>query len=844
MRGTLRIYLGAAPGVGKTFAMLGEGHRRRDRGGDVVIGFVEHHGRPRTEELVAGLEQVPRHELLHRGSRFTEMDLDAILARRPDVVLVDELAHTNVPGSRNAKRWQDVEELLKAGIDVISTVNVQHLESLNDVVEQITGIPQRETVPDGVVRSAGQLELVDMSPESLRRRMAHGNVYAAEKVDAALSNYFRVGNLTALRELALLWVADRVDEGLARYREQEGITRTWEARERIVVALTGGPEGDTLIRRAARIAARSGRGDLVAVHVARGDGLTGGSPVRLAEQQALVESVGGAYHQVAGEDVATALLEFARGVNATQIVVGTSRRPLWQYVFGAGVGRQVIDGSGDIDVHMVNHAQAGKGRVPRPRSALSRGRITAGFVLSVLGPALLTLALVPLSDRLALTTDVLLYLTVAVGVALVGGLWPAVIAALAGGVLANWYFTPPLHTLDIDTGENLLALLLSLLVAVAVSLVVDLSARYRRRAARASAEAATLSHLSTEALRSDRSVEALLEQVRETFSLESVTMLERGEDGWTVVARAGGTPCAVPEEADVRVSASDDLLLALRGRTLPASDRRVLSAFAFQAEAALDRRRLRAEAGRARSLAEADRVRTALLAAVSHDLRTPLASIKASVGSLRQQDVVWDAADEADLLATIEESADQLNGLVADLLDMTRLRTGVVAPLTRAVPLDEVVLKAVLPLPPGRLRIEVPETLPQVSTDPGLLERAVANVVANALRHSEGPVLVSGSEGAGHLELRIADRGPGVADADKERIFAPFQRLGDAPGGAGVGLGLAVARGLTEAVGGSLTAQDTPGGGLTMVFTVPIASPGERSEPEMSPEPSPEVSTE
>src|SRR5690349_8854690 len=271
--------------------MLEEGHRRRDRGTDVVIGFVECHGRRNTEALVAGLEAVPRQTLNYRGTTFTEMDVDAVLARQPKVALVDEMAHTNVPGSRNAKRWQDIQQLIDAGITVVTTVNVQHLESLNDVVAQITGVPQRETVPDAVVRQAEQIELVDMTPEALRRRMAHGNIYGPDKVDAALGNYFRVGNLTALRELALLWVADKVDDQLDRYRAEHHIDATWEARERVVVALTGGPEGDTLIRRGARVAARTKGAELVAVHVARGDGLASTDPTHLAHQRVLVESL-------------------------------------------------------------------------------------------------------------------------------------------------------------------------------------------------------------------------------------------------------------------------------------------------------------------------------------------------------------------------------------------------------------------------------------------------------------------------------------------------------------------------------------------------------------------------
>jgi two-component system sensor histidine kinase KdpD len=838
-RGTWRIYLGAAPGVGKTYAMLNEGRRRAGRGTDVVVGFAEPHGRSRTAEQIGDLEVVPRRTLRHRGAEFTEMDLDAVLARRPEVALVDELAHTNVPGCRNAKRWQDVQELLGAGIDVISTVNVQHLESLNDVVERITGVRQRETVPDAVVRRADQVELVDMTPEALRRRLAHGNVYGPEKIDAALANYFRTGNLTALRELALLWVADRVDEGLARYRDQHGITEPWEARERIVVALTGGPEGDTLIRRAARIAARAGRADLLAVRVVHSDGLAESSPRALARQRALLESLGGTYHQVVGDDVPTALLEFARGVNATQLVLGSSRRRGWQFLLAPGVGAAVAREAGELDVHIVTHEHAGKGRgiAGTAGPALSGRRRAAGWALALLGPPVLTALLAGVGEHVGLVGDILFYLGLTVGVALAGGLWPAVAAAVLGTLLANWFFTPPVHTLTIAGLQNTIALLIFIGVAVSVSSVVDLAARRTRQAAQSSAEAETLSMLATSVLRGEKALPALLQRVRETFGVSSAALLEWDGDRWEVAESAGPDPCADPGQAETRVQVVEgtapdgrgEKVLALRGRVLPAADRRVLSAFAAQAAAVLEWRRLDEQAAQARRLAEGNRIRTALLAAVSHDLRTPLASIKAAVSSLRADDVTWSAEDEAELLASIEESADRLDGLIGNLLDMSRLQTGAVVPLTRPVALDEVVPGALRSVPADRVEVEVPETLPAVAADPGLLERALANGVENAVRHSREAVLVSAGElrlgrGSGRVEIRVADRGPGVPDAAKEQIFAPFQRLGDAPGGTGVGLGLAVARGFTEAVGGSLYAEDTPGGGLTMVFALPLAA--------------------
>ncbi|MEU2547955.1 sensor histidine kinase KdpD [Streptomyces roseolus] len=829
-RGKLRIYLGAAPGVGKTYAMLAEAHRRVERGTDCVVGFVEHHGRPRTEVLLHGLEQLPRRALEHRGAVFTEMDVDAVLARRPAVALVDELAHTNVPGSRNSKRWQDVAELLAAGIDVVSTVNIQHLESLGDVVEAITGVRQQETVPDEIVRRADQIELVDMSPEALRRRMAHGNVYTSDKVDAALSNYFRPGNLTALRELALLWTADRVDEYLRQYRGEHNIRSTWQARERIVVGLTGGPEGRTLIRRATRLAEKGAGGEVLAVYIARSDGLTAASPKELAVQRTLVEDLGGTFHHVIGDDIPTALLEFARGVNATQIVLGSSRRRTWQYVLGPGVGQTVARESGpDLDVHIVTHGEVAKGRgLPVARGArLGRSRILGGWLVGVAGPLALALLLTHTDADLGLANDMLLFLALTVGSALLGGFLPALASAAVGSLLLNWFFTPPIHRITIADPLNIVAIAVFFGVAMAVASVVDLAARRTHQAARLRAESEVLSYLAGSVLRGETSLDALLERVRETFSMESVALLERadGAEPWNRAAAVGPHPAARPEDADVDMPVGDHLALALSGRVLPAEDRRVLGAFAAQAAVVLDRQRLVGEAEEARKLAEGNKIRTSLLAAVSHDLRTPLAGIKASVTSLRSDDVEWSEEDRAELLEGIEAGADRLDHLVGNLLDMSRLQTGTVTPLIRAVDLDEVVPMALGGVPDGSAESDVPETLPMVEVDKGLLERAVANIVENAVKYSPDgvPVAVTASTLGDRVELRVVDRGPGVPDESKDGIFEPFQRFGDAPRGSGVGLGLAVARGFVEAMGGTLSAEDTPGGGLTMVLTLRAA---------------------
>ncbi|MEU4218246.1 sensor histidine kinase KdpD [Actinoplanes sp. NPDC026623] len=823
-RGELRIYLGAAPGVGKTYAMLEEAHRRAGRGTDIVVGFVETHGRKHTQAMLADLEVLPRTTVSYRGAEFTEMDLDAVLHRKPGVAVVDELAHTNVPGGRNAKRWQDVQELLAAGITVLTTVNVQHLESLNDVVAQITGVEQRETVPDAVVRAAEQVELVDMTPESLRRRMAHGNIYRPEKIDAALGNYFRTGNLTALRELALLWLADKVDDQLDAYRADHKIDATWETRERVVVALTGGREGDTLIRRAARIADRTKGADLMAVHISRNDGLAGADPATLARHRVLVESLGGTYHQVIGGDVPRALLDFARGVNATQIVLGASSRGRFAQIFSAGVGVTTTALSGSIDVHLVTHERAGQGRrARRAPAALSRGRRIAGFLTVLLGLPALTW-LLHLGTGLSLTNDILLFLAAVVGVALIGGLWPALLAAVAGSLLLNWFFTPPVGRFTIAEGENLLALAIFVIIAIAVSWVVDTAASKTRQAARAGAEAQTLATVAGGVLRGERPLMALLERLRETFTLDSVTLLDQG----AVVAEVGQPTCTRSTDADVEVKGDDNLVMLLKGRPLQASDRRIVEAFAAQATLALRQERLAAEAATAKPLAEADRMRTALLAAVSHDLRTPLASAKAAVAGLRSTDVHFDDHDRAELLATADESIDRLVRLVTNLLDMSRLQAGALGIAPIDVGAEEIVPRALDDLgPAGRtVRLLIPEDLPYLYADPGLLERIVVNLSANALRHSphdQPPVITASSLGPA-VEIRVIDHGPGIPEDRWGDVFLPFQRLGDRDNHTGVGLGLALSRGLTEAMGGTLTPEETPGGGLTMIISLPTAA--------------------
>ena len=832
-RGRLRVMLGAAPGVGKTFSMLEEGRRLRETGRDVVVAIVETHGRPATAALVAGLEVVPRERVRHREVDLEELDLAAVLERRPEIALVDELAHTNAPGGRNGKRWQDVAELLDAGIDVISTVNIQHVESLNDVVRQITGVPQRETIPDRVLRSADEIELVDLAPQALRDRLAEGVVYPAARIDAALSNYFRLGNLTALRELALLWLADEVDAALQQYRSEQGIHNKWEARERVVVALPGGPEGETLVRRGARIAARSGGGTLVAVHVTGEDGLTEADPGALAAQRLLVESLGGSYHQVIGDDTPEALVDFARSVNATQLVIGVSRRNrLTAFVTGQGNGATVIRKSGDIDVHIVSHAAAGRVTLPARRGGLSRRRRLTGVALAVVVLPLVTWVLSRFRSEESMTSDVLIFQLVVVGVALVGGIWPAVFTAVVAAVLLDFFFVAPLHAITINDPLHFVALIVFLAIAVMVSFVVDQAARHTRAARRSNAEAELLATVAGSIIRGENAIEALVGRMREAFGLESVQLTYRG--ALVFEARSGPASASpdrhgadTPEPTVVELGLPGSVVL--RGRPLAASDRRLVAAFTAQLEAALVQRDLRATAASVRPLEEADRLRTALLAAVGHDLRTPLSAATAAVSSLRSTAVRWSDEDRDELLSTAEVSLANLAGLVDDLLDVSRIEAGVLPIALSDTGLDEVVPLALdeLGAAADDVEVDVSPLLPAVRCDPVLLQRVIVNLLANALRFSpdSSPPRITASSFADRLELRVIDTGPGIAPAALAAAFQPFQRLGDTDNTTGVGLGLALSEGFVEAMGGTITAETTPGGGLTVVVSLGAAKP-------------------
>ena len=755
-RGALRVYLGAAPGVGKTYAMLEEARRQVQRGADVVVGVAETYGRADTAALLDGLELVPPARLHYRGGTFDELDLDAVLARRPQIAVVDELAHTNVPGCRNGKRWRDVEELLQAGIDVYSTVNVQHLESLNDVVERITGIQQQETVPDAVVRAADQIDLVDITPEELRTRLAEGKVYEPDRIDTAMTNYFREGNLTALRELALLWLADQVDIALDKYRVDERITDIWETRERVAVAVTGGPESDKLIHRAARIASRTSA-RLMVVHVVTGDGLVGASAKAMAEIRRTAEGLQASVHSIVGDDVAAALLDFARSVDATQLVLGSSHRSRLSRLLDAGIGERVIRESGQIDVHIVTHARSapsGPPGVPDERS-----RAVLGWVAAVVLPAAIAVGVLVPGNRLGVGAVGALCFLAALAAAALGGVAPAALCLLASGALLIGAVltageTPPSTTGDIAT------IVVLLTAAAVVAVVVDAALTRGRVARRATREAELLTLFAGSVLHG-ADLPALLERVRETYGQRGVSLLQR--DRGPVCAVGEHPPATTAAASTVCEVGDGEYALTLSGRRLAAHDLRVLTAIAIQSVALYRQRQLDEEAREARVLA------------------------------------------------------------AADLVDSSRLATDEARPRLDRVPVAAAVDRAmrIQSIDTDTVRADIGAAT--VRADPGLLDRVLGILLANALRHSAGrPVRIAAARVGEQCVITVADAGTGIPPGEATAVFDPFRRLDTDRDTTGFGLELALwaARGFVEAMGGSVTATATPGAGLTVIVTL------------------------
>jgi two-component system, OmpR family, sensor histidine kinase KdpD len=869
-RGRLKVFLGAAPGVGKTYEMLSQARQRKLEGIDVVIGVVETHGRVETDLLTKGLEKIPKKRIPYKGHVLAEMDIDAILQRRPKLVLVDELAHTNVDGSRHPKRYMDVEELLAAGIDVYTTVNVQHLESLNDVVAQITRVRIRETVPDSILDRADDVELVDTTPEDLLQRLKEGKVYFPETANRAAHHYFVPGNLTALRELALRRTAQRVDEQMLTYMRAHAIQGPWEAGERILVCVDGRPGAAALVRYARRLSDRL-RAAWAAIYVetSRARGLGEAERDRIADALRLAERLGGQAITIPAPSVADGVVDYARANNFTHIVTSTTQRVWWWELFRPSATHAIIRRAGDISVHVVPEqlARAMKGTqpAPKPESPELARALDARAYLGSLVMVAVALALGLVLRQLGISNVALVFLTAVLTSAVVYGLWPSLIACLASALAYNFFFLPPLYTFTIADRENVVALFFFVVVAVIAS---NLASRVREQALAARERAATTEslYLFSRKLAAVFTLDDLLWaaafQFAQMLNARVVILLPEGE---SVAVRAGYPPEDMLDEADIAAAkwvwqhgspagrgadtlpGAKRLFLPVRtgrgmigvvgldsdkpGPLLSPDQRRLFDALADQVALAIERVDLAREIEQTRIAAETERLRSALLTSISHDLRTPLASILGSATSLKSYSQSMSPQDRDELVGTIQEEAERLNRFIANLLDMTRLESGSIQPHSELVDLSDIVGSALRRagsvLGQHQVTAALPPDLPMVKLDPVLFEQALFNLLDNAAKYAAPSTTVSlRAESAGDaVHLDVLDEGNGIPKDDLERIFDKFYRVQAVDRKrAGTGLGLAIARGFVEAMGGTIQAAnrtDRSGAIFSIVLPIP-----------------------
>ena len=860
-RGQLKIFLGAAPGVGKTYEMLTSARRRKLDGVDVVVGLVETHGRRETAALLAGLEIVPRRRVPHRGRELEEMDLDRLLKRRPQLALVDELAHDNAPGSRHPKRWMDVEELLAAGIDVWTTVNVQHVESLNDVVAQITHVRVRETVPDSVLDQA-EIELIDLTPDELRERLHEGKVYVPEAAGRALDHYFSHGNLTALRELALRRTAERVDDQMVQYMRAHGLAGPWAAGERLLACVHGGEGAAELIRYTKRLADRL-RAPWTAIHVQTAADRRAGEAAndRVADTLRLAERLGGETLVLPGERIAEEILAWARGNNVTQIVIGSVRRSGWRDWFRGSLPRDLIRGADDIVVLVLPEGgetappKRVRARVPERRPQLLPYLGAAAMVAAATGAGWL------LQNLLDLSNVALIFVVPVLAAALAWGLGPGLAAAVLAVLGYNFFFLDPLYTFHISDPENVAGLLLFSAVAVLASSIASRTRSQtlvaRQEAARAAALYAFAKKL-TGVAGIDDLLWAAAHQVAMMLKAEVVFLLP--EDGSLAVLAAyppedqlDANDLAAAEwcwRNDTPAGRGSDnlpgaprLFLPLRtgrgklgvagikkdlaGPLLTPAERRLLDALLDQTALAIDRVQLARDVDATKLLAETERLRTALLTSIGHDLKTPLASILGAISALRSYGASYGEAAREDLLATAQEEAERLARFVDNLLDMTRLEAGALGPKREPVDVADAVgsaLRRTSRLLAGhRVETDLPANLPLLRADFVLLEQVLVNLLENAARYAPAgtPVEIAARIGDEAFLLEVRDRGPGIPPDEAGRIFDRFYRALNAVPGKGVGLGLAVAKGFVEAMGGTIAAHERQGGGAVFRLSFP-----------------------
>ncbi len=861
-RGRLKIFFGASPGVGKTYAMLEEARAKRREGVDVIVGVVETHGRPETTALLEGLDILPRRSLEYRGITLREFDLDAALARRPTLILVDELAHTNAPGARHARRWQDVEELLAAGINVYTTLNVQHLESLNDVVAQITGIRVRETVPDSILDGADELELADLSAEDLLTRLREGKVYVPEEAARAIERFFRKGNLIALRELALRRTAERVDAQMRGYMREHGIRATWPAGERILVCIGPNPAGARLVRAGKRMAT-SLKSDWVVLYVeAPGQRISASDRDALVQNLQLAQELGAQTVTVSGLNAAEEVLAYARVHNVTKIVVGKPTHSRWRDKLFGSMLDQLVRGSGDVDVYVLTGDVEGEG--VRRGPLVERPAPLAEYGGAALVVALCTALGFLVYQYLSITNVAMVFL---LGVALVAsryGRGPTIFASFLSIAAFDFCFVPPRYSFAVTDVGYVLTFGVMLVIALMIS-SMTLRIRAQAETARERERSTAALYAMTRELAATRGeselVTVVARHVRDTFGAPAQILLPH--QGGRLAAPIGTPPAYPMDEKELSVAAwvfdrgrtagaGTDTLPGAQGLYLPLvasagiigvlglrpADakrfqdplvQRLLETFAGQAALALERAVLAERAQREQLEIEAERLRTSLLSSLSHDMRTPLGAITGAISSILEDRGTLSEASRRDLLKTALEEAQRMNRLIGNLLDMIRVESGALQVQKEWQPLEEPIGVALIRLE-DRLRdhpvtVKLPPDLPLVPLDGVLIEQVFINLLENAVKYTPPgtPIEISAAQTNGAVRVEVADGGPGLPPGEESQIFEKFYRAPSATATSGVGLGLTIVRGIVTAHGGRIWAENRPGGGAVFRFTLPLA---------------------
>ncbi|WP_456617977.1 MULTISPECIES: DUF4118 domain-containing protein [unclassified Bradyrhizobium] len=869
--GKLKIFVGAAPGVGKTYEMLQSAHARRKAGIDVVVGFVETHGRAETEALVRGLEVIPRKKFDYRGQTVEEMDLDAVIARRPKIALVDELAHTNAAGSRHPKRYLDVEELLSHGIDVYTAVNIQHIESLNDVVAQITHVRVRETVPDSIVDRADAIELIDLTPDDLIQRLKEGKVYVPRQAERALEHYFSPGNLTALRELALRRTAERVDEQLLTHMQANAIAGPWAAGERILVCVSEDPRAAGLVRYTKRLADRlHAPFTAVSIETRRSLQLSDEERDRLADTLRLAEALGGEALTIPAVDrrIADDVINFAQGNNVTQIVIGKSTRSRWFEMTRGSVVHDLVRRAGNISVHVIPGDELAS--EPPPKTAVQTAARTEPFdalpYLKALGiTALGLVAATAIKPYFGVENVDLMFLTAVVAVAVRYGLWPSLLASVAASLAYNFFFLPPVYTFTITDPTNVAAFFFFMLIAFVVS---NVAGRVRTQADTAIGRIRTTEQLY--AFSRKLAGTATLDDVLWATAYQIALMLKvrvvllLPEDGLLTV-KSGYPPEDQLDQADLAAAnwawsndrpagrGSDTLPGAKRlflpmrtgrgpigvigidndrtGPLLTPDQRRLLDALVDQGALAIERVLLVEDMDRVKRTIESERLRSALLTSISHDLKTPLASVLGAASTMRDLASALSDTEKRDLLATVIDESERLNRFIANLLDMTKLESGAIVPNTALHDLGEIagsaLRRAAKILIAHKVELVLAADLPMLQLDAVLFEQVLFNLLDNAAKYSppDTTISIKGQRDRDHVVLQIADEGDGIPPDELESVFDKFYRAqkGDhvRPG---TGLGLAISRGFVEAMRGTISAAnrgDRSGAILTIRLPIP-----------------------